>query len=128
MRVRLIADDEPPIVVSIGESEFDVRRLSDAARREIQGAHRRAMREARVSQDPDALATYLQAVEDDLLDASLIDWRGLDGNPPLTRENKLRLPESVKEAIRTARETPARADLEQAAAKNSSGPSGTPSA
>lgn len=125
MRVRLIDDDEPPIRVEIGESTFWVRRISASKRREVEARHRRSLRQmdslGRTS--PEAIARFLQAVEDDLLDSLLIRWEGLDGNSECNRENKLRLPEQVKQILRGMAENPSLAEAEEAEAKNFGSPS-----
>lgn len=128
MPIRLIADDEPSQRVPFRGSILLVRRVPLAKRREIEALRRREFRKAKSADDPDLLAEYHQAVEDDLLDTALTGWEGLDGDPPCTRENKLRLPADALEAIRVVRDAPNVLKPTEDDAKNSAGPSSTPTA
>ena len=100
MRIRLIADDEPATPARLGESTFSVRRIPTAKRREIEAKRRREFARAARAGDLEASAACMQAIDDDIIDYALTAWEGLAGNPPCTRENKIRLPESAKAVVR----------------------------
>jgi hypothetical protein len=129
MPIRLIETNEPSQRVPFKGSVLFVRRLALLECREIEAKRRQEFRKAGAKDDPDQVAEFLQAVEDDKLDSALTGWEQLDGNPPCTRENKLKLPADVLEAVRVIRDAPnvmqVAAEIEE---KNSDGPSSTPSA
>jgi hypothetical protein len=102
MRIRLIDDDEPTRPVLIGESILHVRRIPESKEREIEARRRREYARAVRAGDQEAAVACAVAIDEDKIDYALTGWAQMDGNPPCTRENKLRLPQDVKLAVRTA--------------------------
>jgi hypothetical protein len=102
MRIRLIADDEPASPVVIGQSILHVRRISHSKEQEIEAKRRREYARAVRVGDQEAAVACSVAIDEDKIDYALTGWEQMDGNPPCTRENNLRLPQDVKQAIRTA--------------------------
>ncbi len=125
MKIRLIDDDEPPIRLPIGESTLWVRRLSPARRRGIAADVRRGLNlTGRAGSDREATIKAAQEIEDRELDAMILKWEGIPGDPPCTRENKLKLPDGVKLAVRSIAESIGYGE-EETEAKNSESPSGS---
>ncbi|MGD0263532.1 MAG: hypothetical protein ABSD47_01095 [Candidatus Methylomirabilota bacterium] len=123
MRVRLVADDEAPAPLAIGESTFWVRRIPESRRREVWARRRREIRRAPGGVDSEALAVIGEHVEDDLLDYALVRWEKLEGDPPCSAENKVLLPQSVREILLTYARGPV--GSEEETGKNSAAPSAT---
>lgn len=121
MKIQLITDDEPAVRVPIGESALYVRRLSQKRDREILAARRREFRQGLAAGDPEAVAAFNAAVEDDRLDQAVVKWEDLDGDPPCTRENKLALPLDAQDVVRAIARSVSRVrgDDEGAAKKGS---------
>jgi|WetSurMetagenome_2_1015567.scaffolds.fasta_scaffold130435_2 hypothetical protein len=127
MRIRLIETDEPTRALPIGESVLHVRRIPATVQRDVERRNRRTLR-TNAQNDPEAMARYMESVEDDLLDYALVRWEGVWGDPPCTRENKLKLSSGPREGVfRVARSDAAEFESEQEAiTKNSDAPSSTP--
>jgi hypothetical protein len=121
MKIRLIADDEAPIRVPVGESILLVRRLSAAKEREIETTVRRKLL-SDGTRDPQRIEAYNRAVEEAKLDYALAGWEKIEDDPLCTLENKLRLTPGAIEMVWAVAWSPGRREDSE---KNSAGPSGT---
>jgi len=96
--IELIEDTEE-FELSVGESTLNLRRFGTDVYNEIERKHTKTRKHRRTGQiikDPDE-----QAVNRDLLDYMVISWRDVhsstaEGDVPCTKENKNKLPGSVK--------------------------------
>ena len=123
MQVRLIDDDEAPIKLPIGDSTLWVRRLSQAKRRGIAADVRRGLNlSGRAGSDREATIKAAQEIEDRELDAMIERWEGIPGDPPCTRENKAKLPDAAKIAVRVLADSVGYSD-EETGLKNVESPS-----
>jgi hypothetical protein len=128
MRIRLIREDEPPARLRVGDSALFVRRVPEGRRREIAAACRREILRRAAPGDADAMARFMEAVDDRALDYAITGWEGLEGDPECTAAAKAQLPESVKAVVREYMNAPAAGEPEEERLKNSGAPSATPAA
>lgn len=127
-RIELISPDES-FTLGDADSSFTLRRLGTETAREIRRRHTRRI-------DPDRPGDYPRdetdeaEVERDQLDYIIQDWKGIAGpggaDAPCTRDNKSRLPQTVKIQILTAAHAVNTSGDLEAQLKNWPRPSGTP--
>jgi hypothetical protein len=108
----------------LGDTTLYVRRIPPSKNREIERKHRLLTKRGQVN-DPEQVSVFLQGVEDDRLDYALVRWDGMDGDPPCIMENKLRVPDDVREAVFRLSKSIARDmdAVQETGAKNSESPS-----
>jgi len=103
-----IVEEQETFEYAVGDSTLILRRFDSEVYRDIEKRHTRRQKNLRQGGWIEEQDTY--AINADLLDYMVVDWKDVKSpttgdDVPCTRENKLKLPNSVKVAVLEACDT-----------------------